>query len=105
MTRFGALATPLFVAGAIAAGCAHAPPPPLPDATLSVRGPAGAQVFVDDRYAGPAAGAPLSLRSGWHRVEVRADGCLSEYREVTLVPGARFALEVVLRPDLDGGAR
>jgi hypothetical protein len=37
-------------------------------------------------------------------VEVRAEGRLSAYREVTLRPGERVTLDVPLRPDLDGAA-
>lgn len=82
-----------------AASCAHAPPPP--DASLVVKAPPGAQLFIDDVYAGLCRAEPLPLRSGFHRVEVRAEGRLSALREVTVAPGQRATLEVTLRPDVD----
>ena len=66
-----------------------------------VRAPAASQLFIDDVYAGLVRPVALLLHSGTHRVEVRAEGKLSAYREVTLRPGERVTLEVTLRPDLD----
>lgn len=59
-----------------------------------------AQVFIDDAFVGPA-GSELSLRAGFHRVEVRAEGYLTAYRELTLVRDQRLTLDVPLHPDLD----
>jgi hypothetical protein len=92
----------LFIAlAALASGCATA----RPDAALVVACPdAQAQLYIDESYAGLAASTrhhPLALRSGFHRVEVRAAGKLSAYREVTLAKDGRATLSVELRPDLD----
>lgn len=89
----------LAVAGMGMGACAHTPPPP--DSSLVVRAPAASQLFIDDVYAGLVRPVAFALRSGLHRVEVRAAGRLPAYREVTLVPGQRATIEVTLRPDLD----
>lgn len=90
----------VFVA-LFACGCGAA----RPDAALTVACPdAEAQLYVDEAYAGLAASTrrrPLPLRSGVHRVEVRAAGKLSSYREVTLEHDGRATVSVELHPDLD----
>jgi hypothetical protein len=89
------------------AGCAGATPNVRrPDATLTVVCPVGAaRVYVDDAYVGRAAelaARPAPVVSGTVRVEVRADGWFTAYRELGVAPGARARLEVPLRHVPDG---
>ena len=76
-----------------------------PSATLAVRcADRAALVYVDEEPAGSAADLalhPLPLEAGLHRVELRAEGKLSAYREVRLSKGEHATLAVELRPDLD----
>lgn len=79
-------------------------PPPAPDSALLIDcSEPQALVYVDDHLVGQAGDLkqPLGLRSGLHRVELRADGKLSAYREVLLRPGEHPTLKVMLHPDLD----
>jgi hypothetical protein len=60
-----------------------------------------ARVYVDDVFVGRAAelgGRTLGVPSGTRRVEVRADGYFTAYRDVPVAKGARERLEVALRP-------
>lgn len=72
-----------------------------PDASLFVEcAVATARVYLDDQFIGRASelgGRPLSVRSGTLRVEVRADGYFTAYRDVPVAPGARERLLVDLR--------
>jgi hypothetical protein len=79
-------------------------PPPPPEGTLQIESSdPQALVYVDDRLVGQAGDLkqPLGLRAGLHRVEVRAEGKLTAYREVLLRPGEHPTLKVMLHPDLD----
>ncbi len=87
----------------VVAGCG-APAVRRTEATLAVTCDADAALYVDDEAAGRAADSqahPVGLRAGFHRVELRADGKLTAYREVTLARGEHRKLSVELRPDLD----
>jgi hypothetical protein len=76
-----------------------------PDATLVVKcDDRAAQVYLDEHYAGLALATraePLPLRHGAHRLELRAEGKLSSYRDLAIAPGEHAAVEVELHPDLD----
>lgn len=64
----------------------------------------GALVYVDGRLTGKAGDfvrQPLALRAGAHRLELRAEGKLTAYRDVSVHPAETTRLEVTLRPDLD----
>jgi hypothetical protein len=56
-----------------------------------------ARVYIDDVFAGRA-DRPISVKAGARRVEIRADGWFSAFREVEAPPGGRARLEVELRP-------
>ena len=65
-----------------------------------------ARVYVDERFRGRAAALrehALAVRSGARRVEVRADGWFTAYRDVLVPHAGRAALEVKLRrvPDTE----
>ncbi|HUS65534.1 MAG TPA: PEGA domain-containing protein [Kofleriaceae bacterium] len=72
------------------------------DAALMVACPVrDARVYLDDQFVGRAGelgGRTLSVPSGTRRVEVRADGYFTAYRDVPVAKGARERLEVALRP-------
>jgi hypothetical protein len=70
-----------------------------PSSTLEVRcAVPEARVYVDDVFVGPADARPISVRAGARRVEIRADGWFSAYREVEAPPNGRARVEVELRP-------
>jgi hypothetical protein len=77
-----------------------------PDASLQVACPVKeARVYVDDAFvgrAGDVADRALPVISGSRRVEVRADGWFSAYRDVQVTPGARARLDVELHKIPDG---
>ena len=59
-----------------------------------------ARVYVDDVFRGRAAelaGAALLVPSGARRVEVRADGWFTAYRDVTVPHAGRARVDVALR--------
>ena len=80
-----------------------------PDASLVIAcAVKEARVYVDDAFVGRAGdldGKPLPVVSGARRVEVRADGWFSAYRDVAVAPGARATLEVTLHkvPETEAG--
>ncbi|HEX2569017.1 MAG TPA: hypothetical protein VH877_05605 [Polyangia bacterium] len=84
------------------AAAVRTPPPPESALQIECSDPL-ALVYVDDRLVGQAGDLkqPVGLRAGLHRVELRAEGKLSAYREVLLRPGERPTLKVMLHPDLD----
>ena len=79
------------------------------DAQLAILCPvAGARVYVDESFVGRASELErraLPVLSGTRRVEVRADGYFTAYREVTVPAGGRAQLVVALRkvPDNEPG--
>jgi hypothetical protein len=59
-----------------------------------------ARVYVDDVFRGRAAelgGAALLVPSGARRVEVRADGWFTAYRDVVVPHAGRATVDVALR--------
>ena len=79
----------------VAVRCAQAGECNLPDA----------RVYVDDHFIGRAADLgeqPMAVRSGSRRVEVRADGWFTAYREVGVVKAGQARVEVPLRKVPDG---
>lgn len=59
-----------------------------------------ARIYVDDVFRGRAAelaGGALLVRSGARRVEVRADGWFTAYRDVVVPHAGRAAVDVALR--------
>jgi hypothetical protein len=73
-----------------------------PDALLRVTCPVDAQLYVDDVFAAPLSprrGVTLKLLAGTHRIEVRAEGRLSAYREIDLAHRANARMHVEPRPD------
>ncbi len=85
----------------LALGC-HAPERH-PDATLGLRvHQAEAAVFVDDAIVPVApGGSRVKLLSGVHRIEVRAPGCFTAYREISVPAGETREIDLPLRPDPD----
>lgn len=105
MTR--ALVT--VAAGAfVVAGCAHSGAPRL-DAQLAVAcNVPEARIYVDDVFrarAAELAGRALAVPSGARRIEVRADGWFTAYRDVVVPHAGRAAVDVALRrvPDTEAG--
>jgi hypothetical protein len=90
-------------AGLLAAlcGCGATATVLRPDAQLVVDCPvADARVYVDEVLAGRAAdlrGRAVQVRAGARRVEVRADGYFTSYREVAVPHGGRATVAVELR--------
>jgi hypothetical protein len=84
------------------AGCASAP---RADAALYLACPTPlARVYLDDHFVGRAADLArgLKVRSGARRVEVRADGHFTAYRDVTVPRGSQVRLDVRLRAVPEG---
>jgi len=77
-----------------------------PDASLSLRcNVEQARVYLDDAFVGRAgelAGRALPVVSGARRVELRADGFFSAYRDVDVAKGAAATLDVQLHKIPDG---
>ena len=68
--------------------------------TISVQGPAEAQVFVDDAELPRAAvGVRRATDPGERRVRATASGYLPAEQQVTLTEGQQEAVELVLQPD------
>jgi hypothetical protein len=64
-----------------------------------------ARVYVDETFVGRAVelrNRALPVASGTLRVEVRADGYFTAYRDLPVPKGARGRLDVALRPVPDG---
>ena len=74
-----------------------------PDATLALRvHQAQAAVYVDDAVVQVAPeGSKLKLFAGFHRIEVRAPGCFTAYREVSVPPGETREVDLALKADPD----
>jgi PEGA domain len=90
----------------VVAACAHAPS----GGGVALRvdtNVADATVWVDDILVGRAAEwtgegpAARHLRPGFHRVEVRAPGYYSVFREIDQPEGGRVTVAAPLRPLLD----
>jgi hypothetical protein len=92
-----------LLVGSLGLGCGATQKPA--DATLSVRcDDRAAQLYLDESYAGLAAATrtrPLGIAAGTHRLELRAEGKLSSYRELSVRRGEHATVEVELHPDLD----
>jgi hypothetical protein len=86
--------------------CATTSQAPKTDAALMLSCNVGdARIYVDEVFVGRAVdlrGHGVAVRSGTRRVEVRADGYFTAYRDVPVAPGARAALDVSLRRVPDG---
>jgi hypothetical protein len=92
----------LLLATALCSGCATTGTRAVkPDAQLVVDAAVpDARIYVDDVFAGRAAelrGRAILVRSGTRRLEIRADGYFTAYRDVTITRGARAAITVALR--------
>jgi hypothetical protein len=96
---------PLALALALAltlslAGCAHGPAARKPDAQLLVSCPVDdARVYLDETFVGRAVelrARPLRVVHGTLRLEVRADGWFTAYRDVPVAPGAAARVDVPL---------
>jgi hypothetical protein len=76
-----------------------------PNAQLAIRcNVADARVYLDDAFVGRAGDLrTLPVVAGARRVELRADGWFSAYRDVQVAAGARAELSVELRkvPDVE----
>src|SRR5260370_32136460 len=97
-----AVAIVAVVLSVTVAGCATTSAHRLkPDAQLVVDAAVpDARIYVDDVFAGRAAELrrrAILVRSGTRRVEIRADGYFTAYRDVTVTAGARAAVSVALR--------
>jgi hypothetical protein len=66
-----------------------------------------ARVYVDDKFVGRAidlGDQPIPVQAGSRRVEVRADGWFTSYREVPVARSARAKVDVPMRKVPDGEA-
>ncbi len=90
---------PAAIALLLLAACAHAPPAPVPRATLRLTcRPAAADLWVDGRFLGPCRGRrSVRVRAGLHRIELRSPGHFAHYAVVRLPRGAVRAIAVTLR--------
>lgn len=98
----------LLAATALAlAACAPSSRMVRPDAQLAIAcNVPEARVYVDDLFRARAAelrGRALAVPSGARRVEVRADGWFTAYRDVVVPHAGRAAIDVALRrvPDTE----
>jgi hypothetical protein len=85
-------------------GCAGLKRAARPDARLAIVCSVPlARVYLDDRFVGLAGelGA-LPVVGGDRRVELRADGYFTAYRDVKVPPAGRARLEVELHPVPEG---
>jgi hypothetical protein len=86
----------------VATGCATTSPARRADARLAIAcNVPDARVYVDDVFVGRAADLSrhaLAVASGSRRVELRADGWFTAYRDVAVPPAGRADLRVDLRP-------
>jgi hypothetical protein len=102
---FGSLALGL-AAGSLAACAPTGAVVRKPDARLALRcNVPEARVYVDDAFVGRAgelSGRTLPVVSGARRVELRADGFFTAYRDVDVAKGAQAALDVQLHKIPDG---
>jgi hypothetical protein len=98
-----------FALAVASAACASTAQVRRPDAALAVEcDVAEARVYVDDTFVGRAdelALRPAPVHAGARRVEVRADGYFSAFRDVAIAPGERARMRVGLHrvPDGDSG--
>lgn len=92
----------VWVALALLGGCAATRPSLRSDAQLVVTtNVPDARVYVDDTFRGRAAelrGQALLVPSGTRRVELRADGWFTAYRDVSVPHAGRATVAVPLRP-------
>jgi hypothetical protein len=97
-----ALAGLLGVVGAV--GC-RSTPAARPTGTLLLSvAPAGVTILLDDRPLPARSGDALlrvAVTSGAHRIELRAPGYFTAYRDVAVTAASEQRLSVVLRPDPD----
>ncbi len=93
----------LWIGVVLVAGC-HSQPTPRPTGTLVMNiSPSLAAVLLDDQplLVRTPTGGPARLRveAGAHRIEVRALGHLTAYRDVVTRPGEESLLSVTLQRD------
>jgi hypothetical protein len=88
------------------AACAHAPSGPAISLRVETNVP-DATVWIDDVLVGRAAEWTANgqqvrhIRAGFHRVEIRAPGYYSVYKELDGVDGSVAIVKAELRPLLD----
>ena len=91
----------VVAAALFGAACAPTAKTVRADAQLSIAcNVPDARVYVDDVFRGRAAelvGAAVLVPSGSRRVEVRADGWFTAYRDVTVPHAGRARVDVALR--------
>jgi hypothetical protein len=89
------------VVAALLAGCAPSAKAVRLDAQLAIACDVPeARIYVDDMFrarAGELLGHVLAVPSGVRRIEVRADGWFTAYRDVVVAHAGRAAVEVALR--------
>jgi hypothetical protein len=90
------------LAAVLLGGCAATRPSVRADAQLVVTtNVPDARIYVDDAFRGRAAelrGQALLVPSGTRRVELRADGWFTAYRDVAVPHAGRATVAVSLRP-------
>jgi hypothetical protein len=98
------------LAAALLCGCAHTGAAVRPlNASVSIDCPVGdARVYINDRFCGRAAElarTAVPVAAGTLRVELRADGYFTAYRDLLVGSGAHERLHVDLRrvPTLEPG--
>ena len=95
----------VLVLGALGLGasCAHVSPPA--GVTLQIESTVpDSTIWVDDILVGTVAawsGEGRHLRAGFHRVEIRAPGTYSIFKEIDQPDGGHVTIEATLRPLLE----
>lgn len=88
----------------LSAGC-RSTPAARPTGTLLLSvAPAGVTILLDDRPLPARSGDALlrvAVTSGAHRLELRAPGYFTAYRDVAVAAASEQRLSVMLRPDPD----
>lgn len=104
-TRHLALAGLVGFAGFVGAAGCRSTPAARPTGTLLLSvAPAGVTILLDDRPLPARSGDALlrvAVTSGAHRIELRAPGYFTAYRDVAVAAAGEQRLSVVLRPDPD----
>jgi hypothetical protein len=89
--------------GAAALGCAHLSAPAGVSLDVESNVPEST-IWVDDVLVGTISAwshEGRHIRAGFHRVEIRAAGYYSVYREIEQPDGGRVAIKATLRPLLE----
>jgi hypothetical protein len=77
---------------------------PLPEKTGSIAitsSPSGAEVYFDKEYHGTTPGTINAVAAGNHSVEIRKNGYITWFQNITVISGTTVSLSPVLMPSAD----